>query len=245
MIEINLVPDVKRELLRTRMLRNMVISVAIIVGIAAASTAVVLGLIVGGQWVREQSQDAEIAKKAEELRSVDDLDKTVAIQQQLTKINELHEKKNINSRLLDLIHAINPPAPNDVRFSSVKLNPEEKSITIEGSAQNGYSALEVLKKTIMNTKIQTKQDGNEEKTDLTATITDGDTSFGEDAEGKKVLRFSFSFTYDERLFAVSKDKVGIITPTKQTDVTDSKLGIPSSLFAKKPADIDTQKKEEQ
>lgn len=45
MIEINLIPQVKRDLLRARMLRNAVISVSFAVGIGAVVTVVVLGLV--------------------------------------------------------------------------------------------------------------------------------------------------------------------------------------------------------
>lgn len=241
MIEINLIPDVKRELLRTRMVRNAVISLSIIVGIGAIVTTVVLGLVFGGQLAAEGLQDGEIKKKSSELTAIEDLNKTVTIQHQLQKINDQHNNKKITSRLLDMVSAVNPPAPNNVRFSSVKLQPEDKKIVIEGSAANGYAALEVLKKTIANTKVATKRDGNEESVQLAQDIVAGETSFGEDSEGKKVLRFSFTFSYADELFAPSKEAVTIVTPTKRINVTDSKLGVPESIFGKKADDIDEPK----
>lgn len=243
MIEINLIPDVKRELLRTRMVRNAVISLSIVIGVGAVITTVVLGLVFGGQLAAEGLQDGEIKKKSSELTSIEDLNKTVTIQHQLNKLSEQHANKKINSRLLDMVSAVNPPAPNNVRFSSVKLQPEEKKIVIEGSAANGYAALEVLKKTIANTKVGVKRDGKDETVQLAQDIVAGETSFGEDAEGKKVLRFSFTFSYADELFASSKDAVSIVTPNKRIDVTDSKLGVPESIFGKKADDIDNTKEE--
>lgn len=237
MIEVNLVSDVKRELLKTRRVRNAVISVAILVGSGAIGLAVVLGVVFGGQLAIEAAHEGSIDQKAKELMSVDDLDKTVTIQRQITKMNEQHQGKKINSRLFALINAINPTNENAVRFSSVRLNPEEKTIAIEGSASNGYVAVEALKKTILNTNIEMKKDDNKESVHIAQSITDGDTSLGEDTNGKKVLRFSFSFTYADELFAVAKDGVKIITPEKQIDVTDSRLGVPASLFAKRPSDV--------
>ena len=237
MIEINLIPDVKRELLHTRMMRNAVISLSVIIGIVAIGVVVVLGLVFGGQLAAEAIQESAIKDKSKELMSVEDLDKTVTIQHQLERIAELHDQKRADSRLFDVVSAINPPAPNNARFSSVKIDPAEKTITIEGSATNGYVALEVLKKTITNTTVATRTDGEEVKVPLAQDIVAGDTSFGENAEGVKVLRFSFTFTYPDELFAVSKEPVSIITPVGKTDVTDSKLGIPESLFGQKPTDI--------
>lgn len=237
MIEINLIPDVKRELLRTRMMRNAVISLSVIVGAVTVGVVVVLGLVLGGQLTAEAIQENAIKDKGKRLIAIEDLNKTVTIQHQLERISELHDQKRANSRLFDLVSAINPSAPNNARFSSVKLNPEESTITIEGSATNGYVALEVLKKTIINTTVVSRVDGEETKVPLAQDIVAGDTSFGENAEGAKVLRFSFTFKYPDELFAVSKDPISIVTPAGKTDVTDSKLGVPESLFGSKPSDI--------
>lgn len=251
MIEINLIPDVKREYLKARSLRNMVITMSILVSAGVVALAIVLGLILSGQLVAEAVQSNKIKEDGAKLVAIEDIDKTVTIQQQLSKIDEQQKNKVYNSRLFDMVAAINPLAPNDIKIALLKLNPETQTITVEGSAGNGYLALEVFKKTIMNTSIQI---GKSEKTGdsesesfdikniaLASNIVTGDTSFGENTEGQRVLRFSFTFTYADELFAVSKTPVSIITPAGKTDVTDSKLGIPESLFS--PRASDTSKKE--
>ena len=68
---------------------------------------------------------------------------------------------------------------------------------------------------------------------LAESVQDGNTSFGENSEGKKVLQFSFSFNYPDELLGVSRDgSVSIVTPTSKVDVTDSRQSIPDSLFKK-------------
>lgn len=236
MIELNLIPDVKRELLRTKMIRNAVVSMAILIGMGSLAVVVVLGLLFGGQLAAEALQDKGIADKNKSLSAVSDLDKTVTLQHQLRKISEQHGAKSINSRLIDAIGAINPPEPNAVRFSSVSLDPEKKTIKVEGSAKNGYIALEILKKTITNTHLVIGTGESSQKIALAQDLMHGDTSFGEDTEGKKVLRFTFSFVYPDELFKNTRDSLLIEGPRGRIDVTDSRLGIPESLFAKKPAD---------
>lgn len=239
MIEINLIPDVKREFLKTKQLRNYVISTSVLVGVGVIGLAVVLGLILGGMLVAEKLQDDGIDKEGKALTSIEDLNKTVTIQQQIEKINAQQAVKTIDSRLFDVMVAIDPPSPNNIKISELKLDPVAKTISVEGSAANGYSALEVVKKTIANTKILTLQNGEEVEVDLATDIVAGDTGFGENAEGQRVLRFSFSFTYSDELFAVSKDPVKLVTPKGKVDVTDSKLGVPSSLFEKRASDEKT------
>ena len=231
MIEINLLPNVKRELLKTRAMRNRVISISFLVGGASIAAVVVLALILGSQIAAEAVQSGVIKDRNDKLMAVEDLNKVVTIQHQLTKINEQHSGKKINSRIFDVVTAVNPVAPNNVSFSDIKVNPESKTITLEGSAVNGYSALETLKKTILNTKIQTTDGDKSSEVSLTKEIKDGDTSFGENSEGKKVLQFSFSFEYAEELLAPANNgTVSVLTPTGKVDVTDSRQGIPDSLF---------------
>lgn len=231
MIEINLLPNVKRELLKTRAMRNRVISISFLVGGASIAAVVVLALILGSQIAAEAVQSGVIKDRNDKLMAVEDLNKVVTIQHQLTKINEQHSGKKINSRIFDVVTAVNPVAPNNVSFSDIKVNPESKTITLEGSAINGYSALETLKKTILNTKVQTTDGDKSSEVSLTKEIKDGDTSFGENSEGKKVLQFSFSFEYAEELLAPANNgTVSVLTPTGKVDVTDSRQGIPDSLF---------------
>ena len=231
MIEINLLPNVKRELLKTRAMRNRVISISFLVGGASIAAVVVLALILGSQIAAEAVQNGVIKDRNDKLMAVEDLNKVVTIQNQLTKINEQHSGKKINSRIFDVVTAVNPVAPNNVSFSDIKVNPESKTITLEGSAVNGYSALETLKKTILNTKVQTTDGDKSSEVSLTKEIKDGDTSFGENSEGKKVLQFSFSFEYAEELLASANNgTVSVLTPTGKVDVTDSRQGIPDSLF---------------
>ena len=231
MIEINLLPNVKRELLKTRAMRNRVISISFLVGGASIAAVVVLALILGSQIAAEAVQNGVIKDRNDKLMAVEDLNKVVTIQHQLTKINEQHSRKKINSRVFDVVTAVNPVAPNNVSFSDIKVNPESKTITLEGSAVNGYSALETLKKTILNTKVQTTDGDKSSEVSLTKEIKDGDTSFGENSEGKKVLQFSFSFEYAEELLAPANNgTVSVLTPTGKVDVTDSRQGIPDSLF---------------
>ena len=231
MIEINLLPNVKRELLKTRAMRNRVISISFLVGGASIAAVVVLALILGSQIAAEAVQSGVIKDRNDKLMAVEDLNKVVTIQHQLTKINEQHSGKKINSRVFDVVTAVNPVAPNNVSFSDIKVNPESKTITLEGSAVNGYSALETLKKTILNTKVQTTDGDKSSEVSLTKEIKDGDTSFGENSEGKKVLQFSFSFEYAEELLEPANNgTVSVLTPTGKVDVTDSRQGIPDSLF---------------
>lgn len=238
MIEINLVPDVKQELLRAQRVRNTVISMSVVVSvIAVAVVALLVAWIFLVQGVRGYALDGTIDDRSKKLAAIDDIENTLTIQNQLDKLQTMHDDKKIDSRVFDLLQTINPPAPNDVRVTSLKVDATEKTVLIEAQAANGFAALEVFKKTLSATKIKFMEDGKERTVDLTDAINDTDRSFGEDTNGTKVLRFKLSFEYPEELFSNKVQSVTIQAPSK-TNVTDSFLGVPQSLFVQKANDLE-------
>jgi len=236
MIEINLIPDVKQELIRAKRVRTLVVSGAILVGIAAVGIVILMaGYLFGVQAVRSNLADDRIKEKSSELAGISDIENTLTIQHQLTRLTELHNQKNITSRFFDLLAAINPSPPNQVSFSSAKLDAETGLIRLEGQAENGYIAADVLKKTILNTKISFKEGSETKEVPLTDQVSTSDLSYGEDSLGKKVLRFTLTFSYDPAFFARTSQNALIIPPGRQ-NATDSYQRLPESLFSDRAVD---------
>ena len=239
MIQINLVPDVKQEMLHAQRMRNVAISLSIVIGLVAVGVVVALALILGGQVAVQKIEEGQITTGYSKLSSISDLDSALTIQNQLGTISSQNDKRTIDSRLLDILAAINPPAPNDVKLSKVTLDPTQNTITLEGSAVGGYPATDVFRKTILNTTITAKQQGNDnaQETPFTSNVTLQDTSYGEDATGAKVVRFTIIFTYPDGLLDNRMSDVRISTPSARIDVTDSKTLIPDSMFSQAATDI--------
>ena len=239
MIEINLVPDVKQELIRARMIRSAVVSTAITITLIAVAIVVVLAVyIFGVQTVRGVVADDAIKKGGAQLASVEDLSKVLTIQNQLTKINALNDNKKIDSRIFSVLQAIIPPAPNDVKVSSLVIDAETNTITFEGQTPT-YPSLEAFKKTIAaaNIRYNDEEDKQQDVT-LASDLSISNISYGEDSSGAKVLRFTVSFAYAEELFSPK-----VLNPTivliNGGNVTDSYLGIPKSIFTDRAADEGT------
>lgn len=239
MIEINLVPDVKQELIKAQRVRTTVISITILIGIISVGVVALLAFyLFGVQTVRSAVADNRIKQATGELQQIDDLSNTLTIQNQLSKLSIMHDNKHIDSRFFGILTAINPPAPNDIVLSSAKLDADTKTVTIDGQAANGYEAAELFKKTILSTKMTYKDsDGAGQNVPLTDEVSTSDISYGEDASGKKVLRFTMSFVYPDELFARSSRDAVIERPGRQ-NVTDSYLRIPQSLFSERATDIE-------
>ena len=212
MIEVNLIPDVKREYLHAQRVRNTVISVSMLVAAAAAGTVIVLGLALGSLQFASGQADNAIKSKYKELSDKPDINDLLTIQNQLTQIDMISSNRGVNSRIFDTLSAVNPQAPNNVTMSTVRYNASEKTITIEGSTAGGFNAVDALKKTILNTKLKYTKDS-------------------ESAEKK--LTFTLTFSYPEELLSNNVKSLVIVSPTGSVDVTDSKKHVPDSLFEAK------------
>lgn len=238
MIEINLVPDVKQELIRAQRIRATVIMFSIILGIVSiAVVSLLASFVFVAQNVRNSIADKDINTQSALLSNVEDLSKTVTIQNQLTKITALNSEKMIDSRIFDMLVAIIPPQPNDVKFSSLQIDSVTGKILIDAQAVNGYTALEVFKKTIERANVKYTDVSNvEQSVVLAANISQKDGSYGSDSSGAKVLRFNISFEYAKELFSPLSKNVSVKV-TGGGDVTDSTLGFPKSIFTTPAVDI--------
>lgn len=235
MIEINLVPDVKQELISAQRVRTNVISLAIVVGIAAIAIVVVLAVwVFGVQTTRGVLSDNTIKDESHKLSEITDISNTLTIQNQLGKLSAMHDSKSIDSRIFDVLTTINPPAPNTVAITSLSLDSLTKTVKIEAQA-SGFPAHEVFKKTISATTFEFTKDDKKQSVPLASLVSVSDRSYGDDASGATVLRFTLTFVYPDELFSHSVQNAVIVAPT-QTNVTDSYLGVPNSLFAPKASD---------
>lgn len=232
MIEVNLVPDVKLELLKARRQQKMVISVAVLVAIVSVGVVTLLASYAFGvQTLQESIADSSIEENSKELKDIKDLSKTLTIQNQLKMLSTVQQEKNVSSRLFDIAATTVPAGENQIKISKLSLDDEEKRIDIEAQATNGYEAMEVFKKTLAQTKFQYNTDGEaQEPIPIATTIAEGDRNYGEDAEGRRVLRFNLSFVYPDELFDPASRDGRIIAPNQQR-ATDSTQGVPESLFS--------------
>jgi len=237
MIEINLIPDVKRELIKAQRDRAAVTSVAVVISMIAIGVVALLSVYVFiVQTARSAVLDNGIKEGAAQLSSVEDLSKVLTIQNQLKSIKTYNEQKNIDSRLFDILMAVTPPDPDKVSFSSVSINGTTQSIRLEGQTAN-FSSVEIFKKTVDNAVVTHKQDEETIDDKLASNISVSDVSYGEDSEGKKVVRFVLEFTYWSDYLSTS-----IVNPVLKLkvngNVTDSYLGIPKSLFTERAKDLE-------
>ena len=113
MIQINLIPDVKLDLIRIQKHRNLVISMAILAMMVTLAVVLIVAFYVFGvQTIRDNIANNNIT-----------------IQNQLSAINKTHEDKLMTSRILGILSVISQKGtPNEVNILSFALSKAEGTV---------------------------------------------------------------------------------------------------------------------
>jgi Tfp pilus assembly protein PilN len=134
MIQFNLLPDVKLNHIRTQRFKRTVIALAGLVTIFCIVVLLLLMSAVYGLQRRHMSNLSEdIENTATEIKSINQIDRILTVQNQLVSVNDLHAQKPVLSRLFIFIETV---TPSDVNLSGVEVNFDSNRIELSGSAQS-------------------------------------------------------------------------------------------------------------
>ncbi len=256
MIEVNLLPDIKQEVLVARQMRDRVATWAIIISGGFISLAVIFGMIsfiVQGLII--SSQKSQIKADFEKIEKYTGVSSLLTIQKQLKSLDDLHQNKPVTSRMFFILTQIIAKYKFDLKVSNMVVDPHKKKIVIEGYSETGYVEIERFTKTLNNAKVSyldlevlnqisekatTEKAANDMLTEEMGKIDKNsllkeevsllsDPTLGENSDGKRVLVFKVGLAMDDNFFK-SSEKISVIEGASYQDVTDSYLSIPQELF---------------
>ena len=169
MISINLLPDVKKELLRIRRERNLVVSISILAVGGSIAALVVLGGILGGLNIAKVVMENGINKNKATINSaIEDkqLNEYLTIQNQLAQIDGLKDQQLVYSRIMDYLVELNPASPNNAELSTVSLEMSDGAVaaTLEGKTQD-FEALNVYKTTLASAELVYEEKSEDDDND--------------------------------------------------------------------------------
>jgi len=238
MIEINLIPDVKQELLKAQRVRTTVVSGAIVISLATIAVVVLLALFAFvAQPVRSGIAQGAIKSESDKFFKQKDLSQILTVQNQLAKIKEAHDSKFIDSRVSSVLVNLS----EDISIDKLTLDNTDSTIKLEAQTPT-YASFQKFKKTLAATKVQyaevdAAKTDSPQSVDLASDIAELDRSYGIDANNQQVLTFTVSFKYPAELFSPLSSNVVIVGP-HNVNATDSYQGIPTSLFTSKAQTTD-------
>ena len=154
--EINLVPDIKNEMIRALKLRNFIFFLAIVVSSASIGVTLFVGFILMGQQAVLSGKDETIKTLSAKMNSYTDLGDFLTIRDQLGDIRNLSDNKRLLSRTFNVLSAIIPTGPDTIRISelNVDLAAEAPTFNFEAQANAGqepfidYNVLDAFKKSM-------------------------------------------------------------------------------------------------
>lgn len=134
MIQFNLIPDVKKEYIKAKKAKRLILSLATLsAGVSIVIVVLLFSFVQIAQKKNINDITDDINKELSATESIEDLDKILTIQNQLNVLTELHEDKPAASRLLGYLTQL---TPETVKISSAILNFEKSTMEVSGSADS-------------------------------------------------------------------------------------------------------------
>lgn len=156
--EINLVPEVKLQMIKAQKLRNLVLFVCILVSVVSVGVVLVLFGIKSGQDIAMANQDGKLETLSAKLMGYEELGDIVTIQAQLEKLSQIQGNKKVLSRVFGAMNVMLPQGGDSVQLSDLRVDFSTNIIRIEGQADAriapliDYRVLESFKKGAALTK---------------------------------------------------------------------------------------------
>ena len=154
--EINLVPDIKDEFIKTLKFRNIVFFGCIMVASCSFIVILIFLTIAGGQQGFIASKQTTIAALEQKISDYTDLSDFLTIRDQLGNISLITQNKVMLSRTFNILSAIIPSGTDYINISelSIDLSTEPPTFRFEAQANAGsepyidYNVLDAFKKSM-------------------------------------------------------------------------------------------------
>lgn len=207
MIQINLLPDIKAEYIRSKKQKRSVMLLSTIVICASLAVVTILASIVyGAQNLRLNSLADSIEKKSDTLSSTQGLNEILTIQNQLSALDALHADKPALTRLpLYLSQVI----PNNAVLDSVTVDLAANTITVSGNTDS-LQDVNKLVDTFKFAEISRGEEGEVEGERPKAFSQVVLTGFGREPKNST---FTVTMQYDPAIFLSTEDKIALVVPS--------------------------------
>lgn len=137
-IQLNLLPDVKQQFIKTRRTRRLITIIALLTSSVAVAVTAMLFVTTNVWQARTINNVTEdIEDGLSELQAVPELSKILTVQEQLEGLDEVHNNKTAANRLYDYLPQI---LPQGVIVSELNVDFENQVVEIEGYVDNVQAA---------------------------------------------------------------------------------------------------------
>lgn len=220
MIELNLLPNVKQELVKASRIQRIIIVASLLA--SAAAIALVVSLFSLSQIQKKHINDLnkDIDSKTSQLQKDSQLKKILTVQNQLDSLTALHSTKPAASRLFDYLIQT---TPSDVAITNFTVDFATHKISVTGTAP----ALSSVNKYVDTLKFtQYKLDNSRTSTKAFSNVV-----LSSYAISGNQATYTVTFQYDPVIFDINKN-VKLSVPSQTT--TRSATEQPTAVFKEAP-----------
>ncbi|MBQ3325761.1 hypothetical protein IJG79_01265 [Candidatus Saccharibacteria bacterium] len=132
--EINLVPDVKRQMIKAMRFRNIMLFICIVVVSFAGGVVVITASIWEGQNIAMSSQDSRMKLMSSKLNDFSSLSDFLTIQSQLNDLNTINANKKVLSRVFPILGVVLPAGPDKITLSELTVDLSNNLLRFDGQA---------------------------------------------------------------------------------------------------------------
>lgn len=132
MIQFNLLPDVKKEYVKAKRMKRLIISAATLISAGSvAVTVLMFSFVRVGQSSHINALTDDIKNTNKKIQNTPNINSILTVQNQLSLLTELHEKKPETSRVFNYLAYVSPAA---VRITAFDLDTLNNRLQLEGTA---------------------------------------------------------------------------------------------------------------
>jgi len=241
MIALNLLPDVKKEYLRSQRLKRLFVTLALLISGASILVVLIFGSVLIGQNKHISDIDDDIAKYSDTLKAEEDLGKILTVQNQLNQLPQLHEGKPAVNRLFGYLKLL---VPDDVRLTSTDFDfSGDYTAEVKGFGED-FPAVNKFADTLKNAEFRYSRPASEnEEIQIQSlkpfsAVTLSSISPDEDQGAENKANFKIELIFDQTIFDNTLVSYSLKVPNIVSSPSTTER--PAPLFDQQPLDEETQ-----
>lgn len=213
MIQLNLLPDVKINYIKSKRNKRMVMTISLAVIAASAVLFILMFSLVQVQKKNISDMNNDITKYRKQLETTEDVGKILTVQNQLNNVDGLHDLKPAATRVVAFLAQV---TPSEVSFSNITVDFENNKFDVSGNAQD-LATVNKFIDTLKFTDYKTKEN--------TTGKAFSNVVLGSFSKEEDKSTFQITFNYDP----VIMDNISTITLTIP-DITSTRSSVEKPLF---------------
>lgn len=234
MNDVNLLPDIKQQYLRSERVKRLFIVGSILVAAAFVAVTVLVGLWVAATRLHLNRVQGEIDEAVNQLKSEPDLDKVVTIQKQLERLPTLHEAKGTLGRLFDYLEIV---VPANVSLNTLTLLANTAStMELRGVAED-TKAVNTFADTLKNARFTHGPDPGTTVSPFT-NVRIATYGIEEGTDSDQGTAFTLNLAYDPLIFDYKVTEFDLIVPSITSSPSVKER--PGSLFTLPPTPTESE-----